>query len=88
MLLGCRARPVLEAGKLTTACEPIIQTLWNHHRLTAVWTSTACYGVSFTLLYVDNVGISQETHLLASTACYGVSFTTETCVCSRIHLKC
>jgi hypothetical protein len=37
--------------------------------------STACYGDSFTFLYVDDVRTSEETHLLASTACYRSSFT-------------
>jgi hypothetical protein len=36
----------------------------------------ACYGDSFTILHVDNVRTSQETHLWASMACYGNSFTT------------
>jgi hypothetical protein len=35
----------------------------------------ACYGNSFTFLYVDDDDTSQETHLWASTACYGDSFT-------------
>jgi hypothetical protein len=30
---------------------------------TYLWTSTACYGDSFTCLYVDDVRTSQETHL-------------------------
>jgi hypothetical protein len=40
-----------------------------------LWTSTACYGDSFTYVYVDDVRTSQETHLCTSTACYGDSFT-------------
>jgi hypothetical protein len=35
----------------------------------------ASYGDSFTLLYIDDVRTSQETHLWVSTACYGFSFT-------------
>jgi hypothetical protein len=38
-------------------------------------TSTGCYGDSFTFLYVDDVRISEETHLWASTACYGDNVT-------------
>jgi hypothetical protein len=34
----------------------------------------ACYGNSFTVLYVDDVHTSQETCLWASTAFYGDSF--------------
>jgi hypothetical protein len=37
-----------------------------------VWVSTACYGDSFTLWYVD-VHTSQKTHLPTSTACYANS---------------
>jgi hypothetical protein len=37
--------------------------------------STACYGNSFTFLYVNGVRTSPETHLRASTACSGDSFT-------------
>jgi hypothetical protein len=35
----------------------------------------ACYGDSFTFLYIDYVETSQETHLQTSRACYGESFT-------------
>jgi hypothetical protein len=35
----------------------------------------ACYGGSFTFLYVDDVRTSQEAHLWAPTADYGDSFT-------------
>jgi hypothetical protein len=38
-------------------------------------TYTACYGDSFTSLYVDDVRTSQETHVLVSTVCYRDSFT-------------
>jgi hypothetical protein len=37
--------------------------------------SMACYGDSFTFLYVDGVLTLQEIHLQASTLCYGDSFT-------------
>jgi hypothetical protein len=37
--------------------------------------SMACYGHSFTFLYIDDVRISQETSLWASMACYGNCFT-------------
>jgi hypothetical protein len=36
--------------------------------------STACYGDSITLLYVDDVGTSKETHLRTSTTYYWYSF--------------
>jgi hypothetical protein len=35
----------------------------------------ACYGDSFTFLYVDYVRTSRETHPWSSTACYGNNFT-------------
>jgi hypothetical protein len=38
-------------------------------------TSTACYGENFTFLYIDDVRISQETHLWTSTLCYEESLT-------------
>jgi hypothetical protein len=49
--------------------------MWGAEPLTTLEASTACYGHSFTFLYVDDVRISQETHLLASAVCYGESFT-------------
>jgi hypothetical protein len=36
---------------------------------------TNLYGVRFTVLYVDGVCTSQETHLLTSSTCYGDGFT-------------
>jgi hypothetical protein len=39
--------------------------------------STACYGGSFTFVYVDDVRTLQETHLRPSTACHGDSFNFE-----------
>jgi hypothetical protein len=52
----------------------------------------ACYGKSFTSLYVDDVRTSQETRPCAVNACYGESFTSlyvddvrtsqETCPCA------
>jgi predicted RNA-binding Zn ribbon-like protein len=35
----------------------------------------ACYGDSYTFLYVVNIRSSQETRLWASMACYGDSYT-------------
>jgi hypothetical protein len=35
--------------------------------------ASCCYGDNVTLLYVDDVRISQETHLWASTVCYSNS---------------
>jgi hypothetical protein len=53
-----------------------MQIIFIPHRKHAyLWVSTACYGDSFILFYVDDVRTSQETHLRASTAYYGVSFT-------------
>jgi hypothetical protein len=40
-----------------------------------IWVSTVCYGDKFTLAYVDDIRVSQETYLWASTACYWDSFT-------------
>jgi hypothetical protein len=51
MFLGGRAPPVRKAD-LTAICEPIILTLCDQY-LTALQVSTACYGDSFTFLYVD-----------------------------------
>jgi hypothetical protein len=42
---------------------------------TRLWSSTSCYGDSFTFLYVDDVRPSEETHLWTFTACYGDIFT-------------
>jgi hypothetical protein len=47
--------------------------MWKPHRVTAMWASTACYGDSFTFLYVDYVRTSLEAQ--SSTACYGDGFT-------------
>jgi hypothetical protein len=55
-------------------CETIFKPSWDPHRLTTLYTSAACYGYSFTFLYVDDVRTTQETHIWTSTACYGDSF--------------
>jgi hypothetical protein len=47
--------------------------MWDSQHLTTLWASTACYGDSFTFLYVDDVRTSQEAR--ASTVSYGDSFT-------------
>jgi hypothetical protein len=52
--------------------------MWNCQHHTALFTSTVCYGDSFTSLYVDDVRTSQEAH--ASTVYYGDSFT-----CLYVH---
>jgi hypothetical protein len=49
--------------------------MWDPQHLTTLWTSTACYGDSLTLLYVDDVRASQETQVRPSTACYWDSCT-------------
>jgi hypothetical protein len=54
--------------------EPTVQTVWDPQLLKILWASTACYGDSFTFLYLADVRTSQETYLCASTACYGHSF--------------
>jgi hypothetical protein len=54
--------PELEADRLTTICEQIVQTMWDFQHLKTLQPTTACYGME--------VRISQETHLLAYTARY------------------
>jgi hypothetical protein len=49
--------------------------MWVPQHLTTLQASRACYGDSFTFLFVDDVHTSQETHLWVSTACYGDTFT-------------
>jgi hypothetical protein len=56
------------AHNLTDICKATVSTMWDPQYLTILQTSTACYGASFTSLYVDDVRTSQEAH--ASTACY------------------
>jgi hypothetical protein len=44
--VGCRA------DNLIAICEPIVQKMWEPRRLTTLWSSTACYGDSFTFFYL------------------------------------
>jgi coenzyme F420-reducing hydrogenase delta subunit len=45
-LPGGNGRPARKADNLTVICETI---MWEPRRITALWTSTACYRDSFTL---------------------------------------
>jgi hypothetical protein len=50
-LPGGRRRPTRKADNLTSICEPIIKKMWEPRRLTAQWTSTACYRNIFIYLF-------------------------------------
>jgi hypothetical protein len=50
-----------------------MQMMFVLHRIYP-WHSTACYGDSFTFLYVDGIHILYGTYLWPSTACYGDNF--------------
>jgi hypothetical protein len=55
---------------------------------THIWASTAYYGESFILLYVDDFLTSQETHLCVSTAYYGYGFASTyllAAICPKIN---
>jgi hypothetical protein len=69
------ARSVRKADNLTAICEPTVETMWDPQHVTTLPVPTACYGDSFTLIYVGDIRTSQETHLWVRTACYGDSFT-------------
>jgi hypothetical protein len=47
-LLGGEGRPVRKTDKLTATYEPIVYKMRDPRRQTTLWTSTACYRVSFT----------------------------------------
>jgi hypothetical protein len=47
--------------------------MWEPRRITILKASPACYGVSFTLLCIDDVRTLQETHVQACTAGYGIA---------------
>jgi hypothetical protein len=51
----CADRPARKADSLTAICESIVKTLLDPQHLISLWATTACYGDSFTLLYVDDV---------------------------------
>jgi hypothetical protein len=61
MFLGCKARLARKADNLTASGESTIVKMLDPRNLTTLWTSTACYGDSFTLIYVDYVRTSEET---------------------------
>jgi hypothetical protein len=50
MFLGSRERLAREADNLAAICEPIVKTMWDPQHLTTLYTSTVCYGDSFTFL--------------------------------------
>jgi hypothetical protein len=56
-LPGGKARPTVKADKLTAVCEPMST------QCGILNISTACYGDSFTFLYVVDVRTSQETYI-------------------------
>jgi hypothetical protein len=62
----------LKSQWISIASDP----LWFYcpQHLTTLYASTAYYGDSFTILYVDDVRTSQETHLWSSTCYYRDSF--------------
>jgi hypothetical protein len=45
--------PVRKANKQTTVTESSVQKMWTPRRLTALWASTACCFVYFTLFYFN-----------------------------------
>jgi hypothetical protein len=47
MFVCSRERTVRKADNLTAICEPTVHILWGPQHLTALYASTACYGVSF-----------------------------------------
>jgi hypothetical protein len=49
--------------------------MWDPQHLTILYDYTACYGDSFTILYIDDIRASQATQVWVSTACYGNRFT-------------
>jgi hypothetical protein len=57
MLLGNRARPVRECDNLVAIGEPIVWTMWDPQRFTALQASTACYEDSFTFCILYNFRI-------------------------------
>jgi hypothetical protein len=58
-----------DKGRALLLCVDYVRTSQG----TQLWAPAACYGDSFTFLYVD-VRTSQETHQWASSVCYGDSF--------------
>jgi hypothetical protein len=47
-LPGSKGWQAHKADNLTTICERTVYKMWEPRRLTALWTSMACYGDSFT----------------------------------------
>jgi hypothetical protein len=73
MFLRRRAPSVREAYSHAAILDPIVYTASDPEHLTTLEAYTACYGDSFTFLYVDDVHASQETNLRVSTASYGIA---------------
>jgi hypothetical protein len=47
-LPGGKGWPAHKADNLTAICGPSVYKMWEHRRLTTLWTSTACYSDSST----------------------------------------
>jgi hypothetical protein len=45
-------RLALKTDNLTAIYELILYKMWEHLRLTALWTSTACYKDNFTFIII------------------------------------
>jgi hypothetical protein len=71
-VLWSTGRPVRAADNLDFIYERTVYTVRDLKHLTILQVSSACYGKSFTSLFVGDARTSQETH--ASTACNGYSF--------------
>jgi hypothetical protein len=50
MFLGSRTRPVRKSDNFTAFCVPVIKTIWDPLRLTALQAYMACYGDKFSLM--------------------------------------
>jgi hypothetical protein len=57
-------RPVAKAYNLNAICEPIVLTMWNFQHLTTLYSSTACYGDSFTLICILSQSLSGCTDVI------------------------
>jgi hypothetical protein len=52
MFLESRVRPAHTADNFTAICELTVYTVWDPQHLTTMYTSTACYGNSFTFFTI------------------------------------
>jgi hypothetical protein len=50
-LHGVNGRPARK-DNLTAICEAIVLKMWDPRRLTALWSSTACYRDNFTFNFI------------------------------------